>query len=82
MNFPEFCRGMRYYFKITEGINVFVDSYLSTTGRAVLDTIKFDEWLHDQFDNYELKKGKSMKEIIKDEYGVSALRFVEQALEF
>jgi hypothetical protein len=82
MNFPEFCRGMKYHFKITDGVNTFVDASLSTTSNAVLDIYKFDSWLHGQFGTYELKQGKSMKDVIKDEYGVFALRFVEQALGF
>lgn len=82
MNFPELCRGMKHHFKITDGVNNFVDTCLSTTENAVLDMYKFDEWLHEQFGAYEFKHNKSMKEIIKNEYGVFALRFIEQALGF
>lgn len=73
---------MKHHFKITNGVNDLVDTRLSTTENAVLDIFKFDKWLHEQFGDYECEQSKSMQDIIKDEYGVFALRFVEQALRF
>lgn len=55
----------------------FHDRVLSYSfGHAVIDVIKFDDWLREKFGEYE-NEGKSMKNIILEKFGKDALELIK-----
>jgi hypothetical protein len=59
-------------------LNPFLDGLMMTvTRRPVIDVFKFDDWLHEQFGNYE-DDGKSMNDLINEKYGKGAVGLVKE----
>ena len=66
------------YFGVS--INSYYDSMMSmVTGKITIDIIRFDDYLHEQFGQYEDDK-KSMSDIIKEKYGEEAEAFIKQLI--
>jgi len=65
----------RKFFHETFGANFnsFADMIFTTPECARINLIKFDEWLHDKFGDYEDEE-KSMKDIIEEHFGNTACR--------
>jgi hypothetical protein len=81
MNFPEFVKGMKEHFGITNGVNEFLSPTEYVFRRMPRMSItKFDDWLHEKHGEYEEERGMSMKEIIEAEYGPQATLFIKEAL--
>ena len=81
MNFPAFVKGMRRHFKITNGVNRFVDGCLtSLRNQVVLDLGGFDDWLESQIGDYTEEEGLCMREAIEKHYGPSASKFIEETI--
>ena len=63
------------------GFNDFYDGLMSVaSGHICIDVIKFDDWLHDKYGNYE-DSGQSMKELIRDKYGEQSVKLIEDLIE-
>jgi hypothetical protein len=72
----EFHKGMREHFNI-QNPGEYIDKILSmTTHRVHLDTIKLDDWLHEQHGQYELERNMSMANFLVKEYSQAAHDFV------
>jgi hypothetical protein len=77
---PEFTKKMNELFKLKNG-HTYQDSYLMyITGKIELDIFKLDDLLHERHGEYE-DEGKSMSDMIIQEYGVIANAFVDSLLE-
>lgn len=77
----EMSQGLRHYFKIysnTQNYLCIVSTMMAK--EAKIDIIKFDDWLHKQFGEYEEKEKISMKQLIQREYGKKAVSFIEKLL--
>jgi len=73
----EFCKQMERHFEIKSAALKFIDDLTATTQRsAIVDLVKFDEWLHKQHGNYEADYGLSMAELVKTRYSQSAHDFL------
>ena len=83
MTFQEFCKEMKTHFKITNGVQSFVD-YVSTSVNKnkgiVLNILVLDDWLHEQLGDYEEKLKLSMAGVIEKQYGKAAVNFVENTM--
>lgn len=69
-------------FKKYFGVSIYsyLDSMMSmVTGKITIDIIRFDDYLHEQFGQYEDDK-KSMSDIIKEKYGEEAEAFIKQLI--
>jgi len=63
------------YFNVS--FRMFYDGLISVMSkRLVIDILKFDNWLHSQFGNYEDNK-TSMKDIIISKFGKEACELIE-----
>jgi len=81
MNFPTFVKGMKRHFKITNGVNRYVDGFLtSLQGKVILDLGGFDDWLKSQIGDYTVEEGLCMREAIEKHYGSSASKFIEETI--
>ena len=58
----------------------FVDNLLTVIfGRWTIDIVRFDDWLHELYGDYE-SEGLSMREIILDKMGPEALKLIENLI--
>ena len=81
MNFPIFVKGMKKYFKITDGVNRYVDSLLtSRRNKIIIDLGDFEDWLKSQIGDYTVKEGLCMREAIKKHYGTGASKFIKKTI--
>lgn len=79
MNLPEITQGMRRHFDITGGVIKF-DGLISVLGNTlVVDMVAFDAFLHKRHGSYE-DNGRSMRDVIFEEYGQAALLFAERVM--
>lgn len=65
-------------FQKTFGVSFkpFYDGIMSVVSKhLVMDIVKFDDWLHNQFGDYE-DKGQSMKDIVLEKYGEDAEKLI------
>ncbi len=63
MNFPTFVKGMKKYFKITDGVNRYVDSlFTSRRNKIIIDLGDFEDWLKSQIGDYIVEEGLYMRE--------------------
>ena len=63
MNFPAFVKGMKKYFKITNGVNHYVDNLLtSRRNKIIIDLGGFEDWLKSQIGDYIVEEGLYMRE--------------------
>jgi len=70
-------------FEIKYGVPRFsqlLDNNLALLGKFVIDIIKFDDWLHKQFGDYE-SEDKSMSGILLEKYGYDIQQYVKQMIE-
>jgi len=80
MERKEFLDGLKRHFKIEQGFN-YIDQALWLMLREYrIDIIKLDDHLHSIFGEYEEERKMSMNELIKAEYGASALHWVDKAI--
>ena len=64
------------YFNVK--FSLFWDRMMSMlTMEVKIDVLKFDDYLHREFGDYE-KDGKSMNMIIEEKYGKEALEFIHE----
>jgi len=81
MNFPTFIKGMKRHFKITNGVNLYVDGLLtSLRNKVILDLGGFDDWLESQIGDYIVEEGLCMREAIEKHYGPNACKFIERTI--
>ena len=82
VNAPEYFAGMKKHFGFKQGSNQFIDVQMLQldTSRIRIDVCKFDDWLHEQFGEYEEVRGQSMAELIEERYGREARSFVQRLL--
>ena len=60
--------------------NKYLDALLvHAANKFTLDTMKLDDWLHEQFGDYE-SRGLSMREFLAEQFGESTAKFVEEAI--
>jgi len=79
MNFPAFVKGMKGHFRITNGVNRYVDGLLtSLRNKVILDLCGFEDWLESQIGDYIAGEGLCMREAIEKHYGPDASKFIEQ----
>lgn len=71
-------QGLTNYFKLPHP-NKYLCSTAIIQKKGVLDIIKFDDWLHEQYGQYE-NKGLSMQDLIRKEYGEEAVHFIKECL--
>ena len=75
-NKKELAKKLEKYFGMIDG-GKFIDKTFELIGEISIDTIGLDEWLHEQFPDYEEKLGLSMKQLIEEKYSKEASKFVE-----
>ena len=81
MNYPTVVKGMKKHFKITNGVNRYVDGLLtSLQGKVVLDLGGFDDWLESQIGDYSGEEGLCMRKAIEKHYGAKACKFIEETI--
>jgi len=81
MNFPSFTKGMKIYFKITNGVNHYVDNLLTLRrNKIIIDLGDFDNWLKSQIGDYIVEEGLCKKEAIKKHYGTGASKFIQKTI--
>lgn len=69
----------RKYFGVS--FQKFYDGILSIVCKhLMIDILKFDDWLHSQFGNYE-DEGKSMRDIIHEKYGDNAVELIKNLID-
>lgn len=78
--FRKLCKGLKDHFRMNN-TNTFIMVELIPAGVITVDIMKFDDWLHRQYPNYE-DEGKSMSDIILEKYGKEAHDFFNDAMEF
>lgn len=67
-------------FEIKYGVPPFsklINNAMVLFGEFVIDILKFDQFLHEKFGNYE-DEGKSMRDILSEKYGDDIKDYVEQ----
>ena len=75
----DFFKGLKMYFGIFSPNDYLCKTVLIT--RVVkIDIIKFDDWLHGKYGNYEIDNNMSMSQIISKKYGIEAKVFIEKYL--
>ena len=75
---PEAFRLFKEKFKLP--FNKYMDAELSVgLGKPVLDLFKFDDWLHEQYGNYE-ENGHSMQTLLAEHYGQETADQIQQLL--
>ena len=81
MNFPSFIKGMKKYFKITNGVNHYVDNLLTLRrNKIIIDLGDFDNWLKSQIGDYTVEEGLCMREAIEKHYGTGASKFIKKTI--
>jgi len=81
MNFPTFVKGMKKHFKITDGVNRYVDNLLTLwRNKIIIDLGDFEDWLKSQIGDYILAEGLCMRKAIEKHYGTSASKFIEKTV--
>jgi hypothetical protein len=68
-----------FHFTFSLNFNAYACLLTTTPDRAKLDVVKFDEWLHQQFGEYE-DLDKSMKDVLEEAYGHDVMKRVEALL--
>lgn len=58
----------------------YFDEDLLHKGILLFDILKFDDWLHRKFGNYEDDK-KSMKDIVSEHFGDNASRLIDSLID-
>ena len=59
------------------GFKEFYDGMMSVALKHLcIDIIKFDDWLHEKYGNYE-DSGQSMKELIQEKCGEKGVKLIE-----
>ena len=77
----EFSQGLRKHFKIQSNTQKYLCIASSLIFKeAKIDIIKFDDWLHEQFGEYEKKEKISMKQLIKKKFGKEAMFFIQSLI--
>jgi hypothetical protein len=62
------------------GIGGFYDGLTTIVFQKIcIDILKFDDWLHAQYGNYE-DRGLTMEKLIIEQYGNKALKFLEELI--
>ena len=80
MTYPEFDKGMRQHFPKLRP-NKYLDALiLHATGKFTLDTMKLDDWLHEQFGEFDGEDGISMRDLLAEKFGEECARFCEEAI--
>lgn len=75
----DFERGLRSHFGIVKWM-LYVDHEIWVFSRNyVINVVKFDEWLHEQFGNYEKDRKMSAYEVIEAEYGLAAKEWLKRS---
>jgi hypothetical protein len=77
---PEFTMKMNELFKLKNGHSYQDIDLMLITNRLELDIFKLDDLLHERHGEYEAD-GKSMSDIIIQEYGLIANAFVDAMIE-
>lgn len=49
------------------------------SNRIIIDIIKFDEWLHSKYGNYE-DNGMSMEDLVREHYGVRGVELIKDLI--
>jgi len=81
MTFPEFIKGMKDHFGITDGVNKYLDPfYLLYKKEVKINIIMLDKWLYEQHGRYDKDVPKSMGKFIEEKYSQSAADFVSSLL--
>lgn len=71
-------RKFQNYFGVS--FKPFYDGVVSVFFKClILDILKFDDWLHSQFGQYE-DTGKSMRDIVLEKYGEDAFRLIKSLI--
>ena len=79
MDKENFMLSMKIHFGLDKKeAHKFIGHLMFLTGKGFkLDIIKFDNFLHEKFGEYEEERDMSMKDLIETEYGEAAVHFVE-----
>lgn len=77
---PEFTKKMNELFQLKNGHSYLDAEYMCLTKRLELDIFKLDDLLHERHGEYETN-GKSMNDMIIQEYGTMANAFVDIMIE-
>ena len=77
---PEFTNKMNELFQLKNGHSYLDTEMMCLTNRLELDIFKLDDLLHERHGEYE-NNGKSMNDIIIQEYGTMANAFVDIMIE-
>lgn len=76
----EFHKGMKTHFGIRNA-GRFLDPFFLRLGKNKLDILKFDDWLHAQFGEYDAEgTNTSMKDLIANKFGADAVAFCLKAM--
>ena len=81
VSFPTYAKMFRDAFGLAA--NYYMDTVLCTIDKYPhLDIIKFDEWLHTKYPDYDDKgtESMSMKEVLEKHYGTTVMRMIENNL--
>ena len=70
----------KFYSIFGVGFQKFYDGLMSVLfKRLCIDILKFDDWLHEKYGDYE-ENGQSMKEIIYEKYGEKGVKLIEDLI--
>ena len=59
------------------GFEYFYDGLMSVTSkRLCIDILKFDDWLHEQYGDYE-DNGLSMEDVVRKHYGDNGVNLIK-----
>jgi len=58
---------------------LFFDKIILAAGFITIDIIKFDEWLHKLYGNYE-DYGKNMQDVIIEHYGIEGDKLIDKLI--
>jgi hypothetical protein len=79
MNKFQFSEGMWIHFCIKDSDQYVDEMLLKATGSYSLDVLKFDDFLHKAYGDYEMV-GHSMSSIIRKKFGLDAQNWAIKAL--
>ena len=58
----------------------FYDGLMSVVSKHLcIDIMKFDDWLHEKYGNYE-DNGKSMDDLIREKYGEKGVNLINELI--
>ena len=62
------------------GFKPFYDELVSVMSRHLcIDILKFDDWLHEKYGNYE-DNDQSMDDLIREKYGEKGVKLIEELM--